>query len=59
MPSGKATTVEKWADYLAFRRQGKSLYAASKEVGLSYHACRDAENGKAPRNFIAAQEALC
>ena len=58
MPSGKATTVEKWADYLAFRRQGKSLYAASKEVGLSYHACRDAENGKAPRNFIAAQEAL-
>ena len=58
MPSGKATTIETWADYQALRRQGISLYAASKQTGLSYHACRDAENGKAPRNFIAAQEAL-
>ena len=58
MPSGKATTIETWADYQALRRQGISLYAASKQTGLSYHACRDAENGKAPRNYIAAQEAL-
>ena len=58
MPSGKATTVEKWADYLAFRRQGHSLYSSAKECGLSYHACRDAEGGKAPRNFLVAQEAL-
>ena len=58
MPSGKATTVEKWADYLAMRRQGISLYGASKQCGLSYHACRDAENDKAPRNFLVAQEAL-
>ena len=58
MPSGKATTIEKWADYLAMRRQGVSLYGASKQCGLSYHACRDAENGKAPRNYLAAEEAL-
>ena len=58
MPSGKATTIETWADYLAMRRQGISLYGASKQCGLSYHACRDAENGKTPRNFLAAQEAL-
>ena len=58
MPSGKATTIEKWADYLAMRRQGISLYAASKHCGLSYHACRDAESGKAPRNYLAAEEAL-
>ena len=58
MPSGKATTIEKWADYLAMRRQGISLYGASKQCGLSYHACRDAENGKAPRNYLAAAEAL-
>ena len=58
MPSGKATTIEKWADYQALRRQGLSLYASSKQTGLSYHACRDAESGKAPRNYIAAQEAL-
>ena len=58
MPSGKAITIETWADYQAMRRQGKSLYAAAKECGISYHACRDAESGKAPRNYIAAQEAL-
>ena len=58
MPSGKATTVDKWAEYQALRRQGHSLYGAAKECGISYHACRDAENGKAPRNFLAAQEAL-
>ena len=58
MPSGKATTIEKWADYLAMRRQGVSLYGASKQCGLSYHACRDAESGKAPRNYLAAEEAL-
>ena len=58
MPSGKATTIEKWADYLAMRRQGISLYGAAKQCGLSYHSCRDAENGKAPRNYVAAEEAL-
>ena len=58
MPSGKATTIEKWADYLAMRRQGVSLYGAAKQCGLSYHACRDAESGKAPRNYLAAEEAL-
>jgi hypothetical protein len=58
MPSGKATTIEKWADYLAMRRQGISLYGAAKQCGMSYHSCRDAENGKAPRNYLAAEEAL-
>ena len=58
MPSGKATTIETWADYLAMRRQGISLYGASKQCGLSSHACRDAEHGKAPRNYLAAAEAL-
>ena len=58
MPSGKATTVDKWAEYLAIRRQGHSLYGAAKQCGISYHSCRDAENGKAPRNYLAAQEAL-
>ena len=58
MPSGKAITVEKWADYQALRRQGKSLYAAAKECDISYHACRAAEGDKTPRNYIAAEEAL-
>ena len=35
-----------------------SVYAAAKSVGLSYHACHDAENTKAPRNYITAQSTL-
>ncbi|MAZ23241.1 MAG: hypothetical protein CMB22_00340 [Euryarchaeota archaeon] len=58
MPSGKAITIELWADYQALRRQGISMYEASKKCNISYHACRDAESDKAPRNYIAAQEAL-
>ena len=58
MPSGKAITVEKWTQFLALRRAGNSMYGAAKECGISYHACRDAENGKAPRNYLAAQETL-
>tara|TARA_R110002074_G_scaffold93685_1_gene204321 strand:- start:18372 stop:19118 length:747 start_codon:yes stop_codon:yes gene_type:complete len=58
MPSGKATTVEKWTQYLALRTAGHSIYAAAKECQVSYHACKDAEGEKAPRNFIAAKEAL-
>jgi len=58
MPSGKATSVEKWTQYLALRRAGNSMYAAAKECDLSYHSCRDAENGKAPRNYLAAEETL-
>ena len=58
MPSGKATSVEKWTQYLALRRAGNSMYAAAKECEISYHSCRDAENGKAPRNYVAAEETL-
>ena len=58
MPSGKATTVEKWTDYLAFRRQGQSIFHAAKECGLSYHACKDAENGRAPKNYLTAEAAV-
>ena len=58
MPSGKAITVEKWTQYLALRRAGNSMYGAAKECEISYHACRDAENGKAPRNYLAAEETL-
>ena len=58
MPSGKATTVATWTIYMTNRRQGMSVYAAAKEIGLSYHACHDAENSKAPRNYIVAQETL-
>ena len=58
MPSGKATTVQKWTDYLAFRRQGQSIFHAAKECGLSYHACKDAENGRAPKNYLTADEAI-
>ena len=58
MPSGKATSVEKWTQYLALRRAGNSMHSAAKECEISYHACRDAESGKAPRNYVAAQETL-
>ena len=58
MPSGKATPVERWSEYLALRRQGESIWGASKKINLSYHACRDAEAGQAPRNYVAAQEIL-
>ena len=58
MPSGKATTIDKWTDYLVLRRRGHSLFGSAKDCGLSYHACRDAENGKAPRNYVAALERL-
>ena len=58
MPSGKATSVEKWAEYLALRRRGESMWTASKNNGLSYHACKDAEAGKAPRNYVTAEEML-
>ena len=58
MPSGKAITVEKWTQFLALRRAGNSMYGAAKECVISYHACRDAEKGKAPRNYLAAQETL-
>ena len=58
MPSGKPITVEKWTQYLALRRAGNSMYGASKECDISYHACRDAEGGKAPRNYLAAEETL-
>ena len=58
MPSGKATTVEKWTQYLALRTAGHSIYAAAKECQVSYHACKDAEGEKAPRNYLAAKEAL-
>ena len=58
MPSGKATSVEKWTQYLALRRAGNSMHSAAKECEISYHACRDAESGKAPRNYVAAEETL-
>jgi len=58
MPSGKATTVDKWLEYLALRRQGHSLFGSAKDSGLSYHACRDAESGKAPRNYTVALEKM-
>ena len=58
MPSGKATSVETWTTYILNRRRGMSVYAAAKSVGLSYHACHDAENTKAPRNYITAQSTL-
>ena len=58
MPSGKAITVEKWTQFLALRRAGNSMYSAAKDCGISYHACRDAEGDKAPRNYLAAQETL-
>jgi hypothetical protein len=58
MPSGKAITIEKWTQYLALRRAGNSMYGAAKECEISYHSCRDSENGKAPRNYLAAEEKL-
>ena len=58
MPSGKATSVETWTNYIMMRRQGMSVYAAAKKVGLSYHACHDAENSKKPRNYITAEATL-
>jgi len=58
MPSGKAITVEKWTQFLALRRAGNSMYSAAKECDISYHACRDAQGDKAPRNYLAAQETL-
>ena len=58
MPSGKAITVDLWKQYIVSRRSGISMYASSKNLGISYHACRDAEADKAPRNYIAAEEAL-
>ena len=58
MPSGKAISAELWAEYQALRRQGQSIYGAAQKCGISYHACRDAESGKAPKNYTAAEEAL-
>ena len=58
MPSGKAISIELWAEYQALRRQGLSMYAAAQKCGISYHACRDAESGKAPRNYVAADETI-
>ena len=58
MPSGKAISAELWAEYQALRRQGQSIYGAAQNCGISYHACRDAESGKAPKNYTAAEEAL-
>ena len=58
MPSGKAISIELWAEYQALRRQGLSMYAAAQKCGISYHACRDAESGKATRNYVAANETI-
>ena len=58
MPSGKAITVDLWKQYIVLRRSGTSMYSSAKTLGISYHACRDAENDKAPRNYLEAEETL-
>ena len=55
MASGKATTVEKWVQYLLLRRT-MSIYKAAKESGVNYHSARDNESGSARRNYVVAKE---
>ena len=56
MASGKATTVEKWVQYLLLRHT-MSIYKAAKESGVNYHSARDNESGKVnTRNFLIAKE---
>ena len=58
MPSGTPITIDKWTQYLVLRRSGTSMFAAAKTLQISYHTCKEAETGKAPRNYVAADEAL-
>jgi len=56
MGSGKATPVEKWAEYLLLRRS-MSTYQAAKQAGVNYHSARDNESGRvSTRNYVIAKE---
>ena len=56
MGSGKATPVEKWAEYLLLRRS-LSMYQAAKQAGVNYHSARDNESGRvSTRNYVVAKE---
>ena len=56
MGSGKATPVEKRAEYLLLRRS-LSMYQAAKQAGVNYHSARDNESGRvSTRNYVVAKE---